>query len=333
MGAGTVISGGFPGRVAQEVQPNQKCEGCLHYDRQAGRTGACTIGERPWNCGTGEAQEVGYAPIARGAGSYLPDMGNHGSHAPEVAPQGAADLYGAGSTRPVTFHQVSLGEEHVHLVKSMVEGHARVQKSRCRLCSMQGAHGVAPPNVGFQVCTCEPIAAELVAKAVAGRMGNALRAAVPFAELVEWVRAVAKAGFRLPVPKKARSFGSRVIDPDRHRELEALNRPKPSRPSLSDQLQIDNTGGHMKKISKGEQHMGSSGVIPKRKNAIPANGKTSHGTYSIRPASRNTSGNLSGPHKVFYTPHGGSETVVSHNTSHAEANNSAHNHHAAQLES
>jgi hypothetical protein len=202
MSAGTVISGGFPGRVAQEVQPNQKCEGCLHYDRQAGRTGACTIGERPWNCGDGDMQEVGYAPIARGAGSYLPDMSNHGSHAPEVDPQHVGGLYGAGSTRPVVVQQVSLGEEHVHLVKSMVDQHTRFQKSQCRLCSMQGTHGTAPPNVGYQICTCEPIRAEVVAKALEGRMSNRLRVAVPFDELVGWVRDVAKAGFRLPVRAK-----------------------------------------------------------------------------------------------------------------------------------
>lgn len=249
MPAGTVISGGFPGRVAQEVQPNQKCEGCLHYDRQAGRTGACTIGERPWNCGDGEAQEVGYAPLHHGAGSYLPDLSNHGVHAPEVDLQGSSDLYGVGSTRPVTFHQVSLGEEHVHLVKSLVENHTRMQKSQCRLCLMQGSHGTAPANVGYQVCTCAPIQAETVAKAIEGRMGNALRVAVPFDDLVEWVRDVAKAGFRLPVPKKARSFGARTIDPMRRREDAALNRPR--KPSLSDQIQMDNRGGHLRPVEKG----------------------------------------------------------------------------------
>lgn len=247
MPAGTVISGGFPGRVAQEVQPNQKCEGCLHYDRQAGRTGACTIGERPWNCGDGEAQEIGYAPLHRGAGSYLPDLSNHGAHAPEVDPQGSSSLYGVGSTRPVAFHQVSLGEEHVHLIKSMVENHARMQKSQCRLCSMRGSHGTAPANVGYQVCTCAPIQAETVAKAIEGRMGNALRAAVPFDELVEWVRDVAKAGFRLPVPKKARSFGARTVDPMRRREDAALNRPR--KPSLSDQIQMDDRGGHLRPMT------------------------------------------------------------------------------------
>lgn len=490
MSAGTVISGGFPGRVAQEVQPNQKCEGCLHYDRQAGRTGACTIGEHPWNCGTGEAQEVGYAPLHRGAGSYLPDMSNHGAHAPGVAAQPASDLHGAGSTRPVAFHQVSLGEEHVHVVKSVLEGHGRLQKSQCRLCSMQGTHGTAPPNLGLQVCTCKSIRAEDVAKAVVARMSNALRAAVPFDALVQWVRDVAKAGFRLPLP-------------ERRRELAPLSRPGAS---LSDQVQIDDRGGHLKPVTKsfsklgheavhltgaahsqetvrsherardahkvaaseggpkasfheqhvayhdeqvsklgvnkgervsfrseddmphvehprtwvshartshgtyqleepgirtgeharltyqahdgsghvsthpsvneatrfarqhhaektgkpvqgrhvsaidvrrfgkqaespknsvekGEQHMGSTGVIPKGKNAIPANGKTSHGSYSIKPAARNTGGHLEGPHKVYYTPTGGSESVVSHNTSHAEANRSAHHHHAAQTDS
>lgn len=240
MSAGTVISGGFPGRVAQEVQPNQKCGGCLHYDGQVGRTGACTIGDSPWKCGDGDAPDIGYAPLARGAGSYLPDMSNHGAHAPEVDPQHVGGLYGAGSTRPVEIRQVSLGEEHVHLVKSMVDRHAELQKSQCGLCSMQGSHGVTPPNVGYQLCSCAPLAAEVVAKAIMSRASNSLRATTMFSDVVEWVRDVAKAGFRLPVPKKARSLGSRSPAPaSREDKLKA---------PISDQVKIDdNNGGHLRR--------------------------------------------------------------------------------------
>lgn len=240
MSAGTVISGGFPGRVAQEVQPNQKCGGCLHYDGQAGRTGACTIGDRPWKCGDGDHPDVGYSPLVRGAGSYLPDMSNHGVHAPET--------HGAASTRPVAVRQVSLGEEHVHFVKSAVEDHARLQKAHCNLCSMQGTRGPAPPNVGYQLCTCAPLKAEVVAKALVSRMSNAARAETTFDGVVEWVRALAKAGFRLPVPTKPRSLGGRVIDSERRREDKALNRPKAS---LSDQVKIDGNGGHLRPVEKG----------------------------------------------------------------------------------
>lgn len=318
MSAGTVISGGFPGRVAREVHPNQKCEGCLHYERQAGRTGVCTIGLRPDNCGDGEAPEVSYAPIASGAGSYLPDMSNHGAHAPEVDPQHVGGLYGSGSTRPVAIQQVTLGEEHVHIVKSVLGQHADLQKSQCLRCSMRGAHGTSPHNVDPQPCTCKPIEAATVAKAVVDRMSNALRARVPIDAVTEWVREVAKAGFKLPKPKSDGHAAELLTG-----VLERMG----VHVSRSDGY---SSGGHLHPVAKGEQHMGSSGVIPKGKNPIPPNGKTSHGTYSIRPAPRNTSGNLAGPHKVHYTPTGGSETVVSHNSSHAEANASAHSHHAAQ---
>lgn len=212
MSAGTVISGGFPGRVAQEVQPNQKCEGCLHYDRQVGRTGACTIGDSPWKCGDGDAPDIGYAPLVRGAGSYLPDMSNHGVHASEVDPQHVGGLYGAGSTKPVEIRQVSLGEEHVHFVKSFLERHSELQKSQCLRCSMRGTHGTAPANTDPQACSCKPVSADVVAKAVVARLSNADRARTPLDAVAQWVRDVAKAGFRLPAPNTARGAADTLAD-------------------------------------------------------------------------------------------------------------------------
>lgn len=196
----TVVSGGFPGRIAQEVNPNPKCNGCLHYDGQAGRVGACLVGLRPWLCGEGEMQDIGYAPITRGAGSYLPPMGNHPAQAGEVSTQEVSDLHGAGSTRGVTFQQVSLGEEHVQLVKSMFSTHVERQQSMCRLCKSRGTIGMAPANVGPQVCTCEPIAARDIAKALVPRMSNAQRMSYDLDEITDWVRGVAKAGFKMPAP-------------------------------------------------------------------------------------------------------------------------------------
>jgi hypothetical protein len=226
--AGTVISGGFPGRVAQEVFPNQKCEGCLHYDPQGGRTGVCTIGLRPDNCGDGEAADVSYAPIARGAGSYLPGMDATPARAAEVGPQDTSAMYGAGSTRPVKIQQVSLGEEQLHVVKSMLEQHARLQKSQCLRCSM-GAHGVGPHHTDPQSCSCRPIEAATIAKAIVGRMNNADRARASLEVVTQWVRDVAKAGFRLP----------------------ALSKSVPSEPvlSLADRIRIEGNGGHLRKIA------------------------------------------------------------------------------------
>lgn len=305
MAAGTVISGGFPGRVAQEVHPNQKCSGCLHYDGQGGRTGVCTIGERPWNCGTGDAQDVGYAPIARGAGAYLPDMTARRMGAPDADPQEAADLYGAGSTRPVQVRQVTLGEEHVHFVKSLVARHSDFQKSQCRLCSMAGAHGVAPCNVGIQFCTCAPITAESVAKALTGRLSNALREAYDADELAEWVRDVAKAGFRLPVPRRPRSFGripaGRLVDNERRRELRSLNRPaRKKKTSLTDQVKIDSrAAGHA--VSKGTLYHQS-------------------GKYDVTPAG-------GGKQHVDFSPHaGGAPTRIGTFGSHGAARTAAIQH-------
>lgn len=206
MSAGTVISGGFPGRVAQEVQPNPKCNGCLHFDGQAGRTGACTIGSRPWLCGEGDAADIGYAPIARGAGTYLPGMSNTGVHAPAVGDQEVADLFGAGSTRPVSFQQVSLGEEHVHFVKSFVENHTLIQKSMCRLCKSAGALGTTHSNIAPQVCTCETIAARDVAKALMPRLSNRERSVVTLEDATGFVYEVAKAGFNSRAMEKATFF-------------------------------------------------------------------------------------------------------------------------------
>ncbi len=268
MAAGTVISGGFPGRVAQEVQPNQKCGGCLHYDGQAGRTGACTIGLRPWLCGDGEAQDVGYAPLSRGAGSYLPDMGDHGAHAPEVDSQHVGVLYGSGSTRPVAVQQVALGEEHVHLVKSMVERHAELQKSQCRLCSMRGSHGVSPPNVGYQLCTCQPLEAAEVVKAIVGRMNNAQRARLVQDDgwvmgAADWVRDVAKAGFRLPAARAAAGEAPSGCV------------------SIDDRVRIEDGGGHLRRVEKGTFYHAS-------------------GKYDVSPAG-------GGKQHVNFTPRGGGE--------------------------
>lgn len=201
MAAGTVVSGGFPGRVAQEVQPNPKCNGCLHFDGQAGRTGACTIGSKPWNCGDGDAADIGYAPIARGAGTYLGDMSNHGAHAPEVGDQEASDLTGSGSVRPVIFQQVSLGEEHVHFAKSYIAQHDTLQKSMCRLCKSVNMLGTTHSNIGPQVCTCETISAQTVAKALAGKLNNLEQSILSMNDLVAFVYACAKSNFNPAIVK------------------------------------------------------------------------------------------------------------------------------------
>lgn len=197
MAAGTVISGGFPGRVAQEVQPNPKCHGCLHYDGQGGRTGICTIGSKPWMCGDGDAQDIGYAPIARGAGSYLPDMSNHAVQAREVETQFVSSLYGSGSTRPVHVQEVTLGEGHARVVKGFYARHMEMQKTFCRLHQGHGqSYGMAAPsNFDAQVCSCSEPNVRDVAKALVPSLSNRERTLLDFDDVIEFVEDVVRAGF------------------------------------------------------------------------------------------------------------------------------------------
>jgi len=198
MAAGTVISGGFPGRVAQEVQPNPKCSGCLHFDGQGGRTGICTIGTKPWMCGDGDAQDIGFAPIARGAGKYLPDMSNHSVQAREVETQFVSDLYGSGSTRPVKFQEVKLNEGHSLLVKSYYDRYMEMQRTMCRLHQGHGqSYGMAAPsNFDAQVCSCSNPSTRDMAKSLVPQLGNRERAMLEFEDVVEFVEDVVRAGFQ-----------------------------------------------------------------------------------------------------------------------------------------
>jgi hypothetical protein len=250
MSAGTVISGGFPGRVAQEVTPNPKCRGCLHYDGQAGRIGACTIGLRPWLCGDGEAQDVGYAPIGKGAGTYLHDLVNDVPQAHEVEAQVVGGLYGAGSTRPVTVQHVSLGEEHAHFVKSMVAEHVRVQKSQCRFCLNTGSHGTQPANVLPQSCSCQPIRAQDVAKALVTKLDNRQRVSMTLDDLTKFVRDVVKGGASNMLRTSA--------------DVERVTLAKSEAPH----------GGHLKKAEPHIQPV--SGIEPQ-----VAHFKSPHGRYKI----------------------------------------------------
>lgn len=187
---GTVISGGFPGRVAQEVQPNPKCHGCLHYDGQGGRTGVCTIGTKPFMCGEGDDQMTGYAPIARGAGSYLPDMSNHSVQAREAETQFVSKLYGSGSTKPVQFQTVTLGEERERFVKSLVAQHMEMERRLCRLHQGNGpSFGASPYHHAPQSCSCSPPTDVSIAKALVSQLSNRERVSLDAADLLDFVRA------------------------------------------------------------------------------------------------------------------------------------------------
>lgn len=144
-------------------------------------------------------QDVGYAPIAAGAGSYLPPLSNHSAQAHLVAAQDATTPMhkdGSGSHTPIQAQLVVLGEEHVGFVKSVIARHTEHEQSMCRLCKSRGTtRGMAPANVGPQLCTCKHIQAEDVAKALVPRLSNAHRVVMSFDDVVDFVRDTAKSGF------------------------------------------------------------------------------------------------------------------------------------------
>jgi hypothetical protein len=46
------------------VSPNRKCEGCVHFEGQVSKGGACEVGTTPGVCGDGSEMRYGYAPLA-----------------------------------------------------------------------------------------------------------------------------------------------------------------------------------------------------------------------------------------------------------------------------
>lgn len=97
------------GVFAQTVPANSKCSGCVHYDRNRGRTGVCVIGLQPSSCGDGSNSALtGYAPLTSMRPDYEP-------MAPNARPTDGKD----GLDMTAFAVKVStLGEEHVDMVKS-----------------------------------------------------------------------------------------------------------------------------------------------------------------------------------------------------------------------
>lgn len=93
------------------VMRNSKCDGCLHFDANRGREGVCTIGENPHSCGAGDQPSYGYAPIEH----LAPEPTLMTTSAQPPSP-GAADM----SYSRIAMQVVSLGEEHIDMVKSLV---------------------------------------------------------------------------------------------------------------------------------------------------------------------------------------------------------------------
>ena len=52
-------------QVSTTVQPNKKCEGCLHYEPQRSKGGLCLVALQPWNCGEGDHHRTDKAQHSR----------------------------------------------------------------------------------------------------------------------------------------------------------------------------------------------------------------------------------------------------------------------------
>lgn len=186
---GTVISGGFPGLVAREVQPNLKCHWCMHFSPQAGRFGVCEVGLQPATCGDGDSPQTGYAPASGPAATSDFENAPH-SQAPEVEMQEAAEpLYAQVTNTKMPIKWDVLGEEHV----TMVKGWAREWEDRQRaLCPMhQGSGGAAQGtshfNAGYQLCKCEPVDHGHVTKALAANLSNYAREVLDISDVHHFV--------------------------------------------------------------------------------------------------------------------------------------------------
>ena len=172
------------GQLAQTVQPNPKCGGCLHYEPQRGDTGVCATGLRPWTCGDGTAPSMGYAPFSVSAVPNPNDLAS--------SPAQAMSL-GAGQ---VPIQTVVLGEEHAHLVKSMT---TELEQSSTLGCHMH-RHGRGMGQTSLNVptdsmCTCKSVSNSSVLAAIKPYLPNRVNYAVGVDELLDFIDTVRKAGY------------------------------------------------------------------------------------------------------------------------------------------
>lgn len=169
---------GYPGQLAQVVEPNSKCEGCMHYEPNQARSGLCMIGLRPWLCGDGNAQQVGYAPIAA----------QREVTADAQAVAGVAEI----PTEPgVPIVTVSLDSLHEELVAEIVGNLEPVYKSSCRLHKSSVMAG--PYNPGAYIpteCACRTLPDTVVAKALLDALAPRYRTTVSLDEATAFVARV-----------------------------------------------------------------------------------------------------------------------------------------------
>jgi len=171
----------FPGQTAKEVSPNPKCNNCLHYMSNGGRSGVCVIGLSPWLCGDGDNQVAGYAPLDGQAPS---DPGS-------FADPGRANA-NVDQLQMVPMSLTVLGDEHAEMAKSIHDELDRPQKMCCPLHQNSGVAKSYNASVGAVVCQCKRIASKSVAQKLWKALENKERVHLTFNDVVFFVRGIRK---------------------------------------------------------------------------------------------------------------------------------------------
>lgn len=94
------------------VTPNRKCEGCVHYDGNVAKGGACEVGTQPTMCGDGSEMKYGYAPLANLGPDEIDDLATPTL----VGGVGAMNETGA-LEKTIEMKRVTLGEEDLTIAQ------------------------------------------------------------------------------------------------------------------------------------------------------------------------------------------------------------------------
>lgn len=232
------------GILATTVNPNPKCEGCLHYAANQGPTGVCQLGLRPFNCGDGDAPRIGYAPVV----ATGPDT------APDAVTSVQAPVVSGEPSREVAQKTVFLGEEYVGLAKSMYEEMARESSANCPL-HQQRSVGSGQSNLACATmlkCTCAPVDEQSLVKAFSASLSNALRHELDEQAIIAFVRkataAVKKREVSLFAPGTRPSWDKPHYDYPKHQgaapgEVGHLMSAGRKMPTVESGTRVNPTGG------------------------------------------------------------------------------------------
>ncbi len=200
----------YCGQLAQTVQPNAKCAGCLHFNKDRGPTGVCEIGTRPAVCGDGNSPVIGYAPVDRLTPEYPIVMAPVAQARSKDAPLFVVPV------------QV-LGEEHAQMVKSIEHELVSQVQSRCSLHQQmsKGGNGFVSVHTPSHLmsCSCTPVSSSVIAKSVMSRLSNAASVFFAPVEIAVFVDDIRKGQSPLAAGNAMlywNDFAARHNDPEYH---------------------------------------------------------------------------------------------------------------------